>query len=222
MALPAITPYPMPDKGALPRNKADWSPHPDRAVLLVHDLQNYFLGAFPPGTSPRTELLDNTAHVLGRCRELGVPVVYSAQVGGQTPEERGLQQDFWGPGLPDDERSAQIPAPVAPRQRDTVLTKWKYSAFARTDLAERMAEAGRDQLIVVGVYAHIGVLLTAADAWMRDIQAFLVADAVADFSEEDHHMALRYAAAKCAVVTTAHTVLAGPFTGQTPRTAEGK
>ncbi|MBR7677665.1 isochorismatase family protein, partial [Streptomyces daliensis] len=162
------------------------------------------------------------ADIVARCRELGVPVVYSAQVGGQTPEERGLQQDFWGPGLPDDERSAQIPAPVAPRQRDTVLTKWKYSAFARTDLAERMAEAGRDQLIVVGVYAHIGVLLTAADAWMRDIQAFLVADAVADFSEEDHHMALRYAAAKCAVVTTAHTVLAGPFTGQTPRTAEGK
>lgn len=202
MALPAITPYAMPTADALPANKVDWTVDPDRAVLLVHDLQNYFLGAFTPDASPLTELLANTARVKSDCERLGVPVVYSAQPGGQSAEERGLQQDFWGPGLPDDERAQAIADAVAPTERDTVLTKWKYSAFVRTDLAERMAAQGRDQLIIVGVYAHIGVLMSACDAWMRDIQPFLVADAVADFSADDHEMALRYAAAKCAVVTT--------------------
>ncbi|MEV0263568.1 isochorismatase family protein [Streptomyces sp. NPDC050617] len=209
MALPAIAPYPMPTAADLPANRVQWTVDPDRAVLLVHDLQNYFLDAFTADASPVTELLAGVERLTKESRERGVPVVYSAQPGGQTPAERGLQQDFWGPGLPDDERLKAVAERVAPQDGDTVLTKWKYSAFVRTDLAERMAAQGRDQLIVVGVYAHIGVLMSACDAWMRDIQAFLVADAVADFSEADHHMALRWAAAKCAVVTTADRIFEG-------------
>ncbi|GAA2491450.1 hypothetical protein GCM10010406_29430 [Streptomyces thermolineatus] len=209
MALPAIAPYPMPTAADLPPNRVDWTADPGRAVLLVHDLQNYFLRAFTPGASPLTELLANTAALLGRARALGVPVVYSAQPGGQSPAERGLQQDFWGPGLPDDARLRAIPDAVAPVEGDTVLTKWKYSAFVRTDLEERMRAAGRDQLVIAGVYAHIGVKVTACDAWMRDIQAFLAADALADFSADDHRDALAWAAAKCAVVTTADRIFAG-------------
>ncbi|MEU8351649.1 isochorismatase family protein [Streptomyces sp. NPDC048845] len=209
MALPAIAPYPMPEAGDLPANRVDWTPDPDRAALLVHDLQNYFLRAFTPDTSPVTELLANVARLKKECARLGVPVVYSAQPGGQTPAERGLQQDFWGPGLPDDEQAKAIPEAVAPEAGDTVLTKWKYSAFVRSDLAERMAAQGRDQLVIVGVYAHIGVMMTACDAWMRDIKAFLVADALADFSERDHRTALEWAAAKCAVVTTTDRLFEG-------------
>ncbi|MFI1971257.1 isochorismatase [Streptomyces cinnamoneus] len=209
MALPAIAPYPMPTGADLPANKVAWTVDPARAVLLVHDLQNYFLDAFTAHASPVTELLANVGRLKKDCARLGVPVVYSAQPGGQTAAERGLQQDFWGPGLPDDARAKAIAEPVAPGADDTVLTKWKYSAFVRTDLAERMAAQGRDQLVIVGVYAHIGVMMSACDAWMRDIQPFLVADAVADFSAEDHAMALRWAAAKCAVVTTTDRVLEG-------------
>ncbi|MEV5380788.1 MULTISPECIES: isochorismatase family protein [Streptomyces] len=209
MALPAIAPYPMPGAADLPANKVAWTVDPARAVLLVHDLQNYFLDAFEAGASPVTELLANVAAVKKDCERLGVPVVYSAQPGGQSPAERGLQQDFWGPGLPDDERAKAIADAVAPAEGDTVLTKWKYSAFVRTDLAERMAAQGRDQLVIVGVYAHIGVMMSACDAWMRDIQPFLVADAVADFSAEDHATALRWAAAKCAVVTTTDRLFEG-------------
>jgi bifunctional isochorismate lyase/aryl carrier protein len=213
MALPSIQPYPMPAAAEVPDNRVTWRPDPSRAVLLVHDLQNHFLDAFTPGASPLEEMLGNVARVKEACARAGVPVVYSAQPGGQSPGERGLQQDFWGPGLPEEERARAIAADVAPEEGDTVLTKWKYSAFVRTDLAERMAAAGRDQLIVVGVYAHIGVLMTACDAWMRDIQAFVVADAVADFSAGDHLSALRWAASKCASVTTTGA-LVGDVAGQ--------
>ncbi|MFE6286375.1 isochorismatase family protein [Streptomyces sp. NPDC057877] len=208
MALPAIAAYPLPTAAELPANRVHWTVDPARAVLLVHDLQQHFLAPFPAGEQPLAGLLDNTARLLARSRALGVPVVYSTQRGGQTLEERGLQLDFWGPGAADDPEALAVPGAVAPVPGDTVLTKWKYSAFVRTELEGLLRERGRDQLVVVGVYAHIGVLMSACDAWMRDIQAFVVADAVADFSRADHDMALRWAAGRCAVVTAADAVFA--------------
>ncbi|MBQ0826976.1 isochorismatase family protein [Streptomyces tagetis] len=207
MALPAIAPYPLPTPDELPANRVPWTVDPDRAVLLVHDLQQHFLSAFPAGQEPLTGMLANTARLLTAYRRRGVPVVYSVQRGGQTPEERGLQLDFWGPGVADDPAVLAVPDAVAPEPGDTLLTKWKYSAFVRTDLAELLSGTGRDQLVVVGVYAHIGVLMTAADAWMRDVRAFVVADAVADFSRADHDMALRWAAGRCAAVTTTDALI---------------
>jgi len=207
MALPAIAPYDLPTADELPANRVDWRVDPDRAVLFVHDLQNYFLGAFPAGAEPLTGLLANIGRLTEQARRNGIPVVYSAQPGGQSPAQRGLQYDFWGPGLPDDPHAVAIPEPLAPRIGDTLITKWKYSAFARTRLADRLRDLGRDQLVLAGVYAHIGVLMTACDAWTHDIQAFVVADAVADFSRADHETALRWAAGKCAVVTTTDLLL---------------
>ncbi|MFE5812842.1 isochorismatase family protein [Streptomyces sp. NPDC056479] len=207
MGLPSIPSYPMPTDQDLPANRVDWTVDPDRAVLLVHDLQNHFLSAFVQGESPVVELVTRVARLADEARRLGIPVVYSAQTGGQSPQQRGLQRDFWGPGLPDDAHAQAIASAVAPHEGDTVLTKWKYSAFVRTELADLLAKDGRDQLVITGVYAHLGVNMTACDAWMRDIQAFVVADAVADFGPREHIEALNWAARSCAFVTTCDAVL---------------
>lgn len=206
MGLPRIPAYPLPGAGELPANRVDWKVDPDRALLLVHDLQNHFLRAFDPGAEPLPQLFANVNRLRARAAELGVPVVYSAQPGGQSAAERGLQQDFWGPGVPDDPAAVAIADAVEPADGDTVLTKWKYSAFVRTRLAELLREQDRDQLVIVGVYAHIGVQATACDAWMRDVRAFVVADAVADFGAAEHRAALAWVAGRCGVVTTTDAV----------------
>lgn len=51
--------------------------------------------------------------------------------------------------------------------------------------------------------------MTACDGWTQDIQAFVVADVVADFSTGEHALALRWAAGKCAVVTRTRAVFEG-------------
>nr|BFE82389.1 hypothetical protein GCM10020093_049900 [Planobispora longispora] len=196
----------MPDVSDLPANRVDWQPDARRAVLLVHDMQNYFLRAFTPGQSPLVDLMSNVLALRARCSDLGIPVVYSAQPGGQSADQRGLLLDFWGGGIGADPREAEITPELTPRAGDVLLTKWRYSAYQRTRLAELMAGQGRDQLIICGIYAHIGVLMTACEAFMRDVQPFVVADAVADFSADHHRMALTYAAERCAVTTTTRQI----------------
>ncbi|MBB1252312.1 isochorismatase family protein [Streptomyces alkaliterrae] len=204
--LPPIAPYVLPTADDLPANTARWAPDPDRAVLLVHDMQRYFLAPFPDGM--RDTLVSNAAELRDRCAALGVPVAYTAQPGSMTEQERGLLADFWGPGMRRDASDRAVVEALAPRDDDWHLTKWRYSAFHNSPLLERMRAAGRDQLIVCGVYAHVGVLMTAVEAFTHDIQPFLAADAVADFDERYHRLALEYAAARCAMVTSAKEVFA--------------
>ncbi|MFC0041685.1 isochorismatase family protein [Actinomadura rayongensis] len=199
MALPAIAPYPMPGADEIPPPRVGWRPDPRRAVLLVHDMQNYFLDAF--AGDPVPTLIANIDALRRAARAAGVPVVYTAQPGGQTPDQRGLQLDFWGAGVGAAAREPAIVDALAPQDGDTVLTKWRYSAFLRTDLADLLLPRGRDQLIVTGVYAHIGCQATAVEAFMRDVQPFVVADALGDFSAADHRAAVAFAARRCAVVT---------------------
>ncbi|MEU4408246.1 isochorismatase family protein [Streptosporangium sp. NPDC023963] len=208
MALPQIASYPLPEEDDLPENRVSWRPDPCRAILLVHDMQNYFLAPFAADASPLDGLIANIGLLREACAARGIPVVYSMQPGGQSEHERGLLQDFWGPGIPG-LRESEIVASLLPAQPDILLTKWRYSAFCRTDLRARMEAMGRDQIIVCGVYAHIGCLMTVCDAFMQDLQPFLVADAVADFSLEHHTMALTYAAQRCAVTVVTQGLLRG-------------
>lgn len=195
----------MPTRTTLPAGVAQWTVDPARAVLLLHDMQSFFL---KPLASPlRDELVSNAALLRTRCVELGVPIAYTAQPGGMTDLQRGLLKDFWGPGMSTEPEEREVVPALAPDASDWVLTKWRYSAFHNSDLLARMRMAGRDQLVLTGVYAHVGVLTTALDAFSHDIQPFLVADALGDFTEADHHRTLAYAALCCARVVLTEDVL---------------
>ena len=208
MTIPQLNDYPMPTPDAFPANRVAWQPDPARAVLLIHDMQRYFLGFYGADSALARQLTDNLARLRRWADACGVPVVYTAQPHRQSPADRALLTDMWGPGLTVAEPALQrIVDELEPGGRDTVLVKWRYSAFKRSDLGELLKGWGRDQLIIGGVYAHIGCLATALDAFMNDVQPFRVGDAVADFSEADHLMALRYVATRCGrVVDTAGLV----------------
>lgn len=205
MALPKSVSYSLPDEQ--PTNVVSWSVDPDRAVLLVHDMQEYFVRSFDRTTEPLSTVVPHIDALRNAAHEVGVPVVYTAQPGDQDPTDRALLSDFWGPGLSGDPAETSIIPELAPHAGDTMLTKWRYSAFIRTDLLERMREWGRDQLIITGVYAHIGCLTTALDGFMNDIQVFFVSDGTADFSQREHADALSYVASRCAVVVPTEEVV---------------
>jgi bifunctional isochorismate lyase/aryl carrier protein len=208
MAIPTIEPYAMPTEAELPANTAGWTIDPGRAVLLIHDMQNYFLSFFSPDRPPYPDLVDNVATLRSAFRRCGAPVAYSAQPGDMSERERGLLKDFWGPGMSSEPAHRAILERIAPSAPDVVLTKWRPSAFCRTDLLELMGRAGRDQLVICGVYAHVGILMTAHEGYSQDIETFLVADAIADFSAKFHEMALTYVSSRCSVTLSTRQALA--------------
>lgn len=205
MAIPKIASYPMPP--LVSSNRVDWQADAQRAALLVHDMQDYFLDFYDRSQSPVPQLLANTKRLIDQAHALGIPVIYTAQLPQQTPQERGLLTDMWGPGLTAYPQGKNIVAELAPQAQDIVLDKWRYSAFQKSALQEMLFDQGRDQLIICGIYAHIGCMMTACDAFMRDIQAFFVADALADFSAQDHAMALDYVSRRCGLTLTTDTLL---------------
>ncbi|NUB28512.1 isochorismatase family protein [Azospirillum brasilense] len=210
MTIRSIAPYALPTAADLPQDKVSWSVDPARAVLLIHDMQDYFVGFYGDANPAIVSCIDRIVRLKRHLKALGVPVVYTAQPPVQPDADRGLLNDMWGPGLTAKPDLAGIVAPLAPDADDRVLTKWRYSAFFRAPLTEMMAESGRDQLLICGIYAHIGVMQTALDAFMRGIKPFLIADAIADFSREDHMMALRYVARNAGRTIHSDSLLAAP------------
>ncbi|MGW0039549.1 isochorismatase family protein [Gordonia sp. NPDC003376] len=204
MAIPSIAPYQIP-AGPFPA-RVDWALHPDRCALLVHDMQRYFIDAYDVHQEPMATALPNMVAIREACRRAGVPVVYTAQPGDQHPSRRGILADFWGRGL-DTGRDEEIIDELAPAADDIQVTKWRYSGFQRTDLRQLLARHQRDQLIVVGVYAHMGCMISATEAFMSDVEPFFVVDAVGDFTRDEHQMAADYIAKRAGRVTSTADVL---------------
>ncbi|MBD1557631.1 isochorismatase family protein [Vibrio sp. S9_S30] len=200
MAIPKIASYDLPEHNEFPENKTNWKIDPSTAVLLIHDMQEYFVNYYEVNASPMVDVLKNINELKKRAKDAGIPVIYTAQPANQAPKDRALLSDFWGPGLNGDH--TPVVSCLTPEKDDIEYVKWRYSAFKKTPLLEYMQENNKTQLIITGIYGHIGILSTALDAFMLDIQPFIVGDAIADFSREDHVHTLNYVAGRAGSIKT--------------------
>ena len=188
-----ITPYPMPGQEALALNKVDWPLDANDAVLLVHDMQQYYV-EFYAGETP---LVATIAQLIAGARACGMPIVYTRGERPRHPAERALALQMWGLGMANPaitERDFAIAPPLIPQQQDFIIDKLRVSAFFETPLADLLQKFGRKQIFLCGVFAHHGVMMTSVDAFMRNYKVQLIADALGDYSADDHWMTLRYVA----------------------------
>ena len=71
MAIPKLTSYSLPAAAELPANKVKWTLEPQRAALLIHDMQAYFLNFW--GENGNVEVGD-----VSELHQRGVAVFQSA------------------------------------------------------------------------------------------------------------------------------------------------
>lgn len=202
MTIPILDNYSIKSVDSTLANRPDWHINPNECALLIHDMQQYFINFYGKNSTLADELVDSIVTLKQWAKHYNIPCLYTAQPGNQDPEERALLTDFWGVGLADDPEKIAIISALEPEENDVVFTKWRYSAFKKNTFHQWLTEHNKKQLVICGVYGHIGILATALDAFMLDIQPFVVADAVGDFSQVDHQHTLDFIAKRCGVVTT--------------------
>lgn len=67
----------------------------------------------------------------------------------------------------------------------TILTKTRYSAFFKTELAERLSEHRIHRVVVVGAYTHYCVNATVFDAYCHDFVPCIVTDATSSHLRQE-------------------------------------
>lgn len=194
-------------------NKVSWAVEPDRCALLIHDMQTHYLNAL--GEDQRSRLVARVRAIGVACTSRDIPIFASQVPPTRQGRERGLMLDMWGGGPA---AAGQALDPDLDLDSNTIrpLTKRSYSAFYGNDFEVMLRRLGRDSIVIVGVYTSIGCQYTAVDAFMRDIRPFVVADATADFSAQEHDAGLAGMARTCARIVDADSllkVLAAPARG---------
>lgn len=167
-----------------------WSIDSDRAVLLLHDFQEFFFKFLT--ISLRNEIIENTNLVIDWAIQHQVPIVFSGQAGYGNRLERGILRDLWGPGMSNEEKDRMLAEGIRIPPESHEILKQRYSAFAATNLESIMRADRRDQMIICGVYGSVGITATAFDCVNKDIQSFIIPDAMADFSAESHVRTVKF------------------------------
>jgi len=97
---------------------------------------------------------------------------------------------------------------ISPQAGDWEIEKPLYSSFVGTDLDERLRAAGIGTLVVAGFTSDCCVDCTVRDAFHRNYDVFVVADACAAYEESLHIGALDALSKNCAMLTETAAVLA--------------
>lgn len=148
------------------------------AHLLVIDAQERLFAAM----SDRDEFERRCRTLLSAAAELDVPVAVSEQY------PAGL-----GPTIGAVRELATAPA----------LEKMAFSWFGDAAAGDALARAGRSDLVLVGMEAHVCVLQTALDAREAGFNVFVVADAVLSRTPQNRRLGLeRMAANGVEIVST--------------------
>ncbi len=153
----------------------------DRAILVAIDIQGNLYRAM----DDREFLLTNCRKLLQGARSLGIPVILTEQVkiGGTVPEILEL--------LPD----------VAPIVKET-FSCWRHEPFAAA-----LKAAGREQLILMGIEAHVCVYQTCMDLLDAGFEVHLAADAVSSRSAANREIGIGRMTAEGAIPASTEMIL---------------
>lgn len=172
-----------------------WVFNPEKAALLVIDMQNDFIeeGAVLEVPMARKRV-PNIKRLIETCRKVGVPVIYTAHVHFtnliDSPLELAYFPELQEKGLREGTHGVEIHFEIAPHPGDIIVKKHRYDAFYNSDLDTILRTVRGlnvvDTVIITGTVTNICCESTACSAFMRDYKVVFVSDATGALDETSH------------------------------------
>ena len=173
---------------------------PERAALLVIDMQNAFVAPGAPMEVPAARAIVSSINRLAaELRRRGVTIVWVAHENRKDGRDwAGFFDAFVAPG-----RRAEAAAALAAGSelqqlwpglqvapRDLRVGKNRYSALIKSDLDKTLRDRGVDTLLIAGTKTNVCVECTARDAMMLDYKVIMLSDCTAALSDDEHRATL--------------------------------
>jgi bifunctional isochorismate lyase/aryl carrier protein len=180
---------------------------PERAALLVLDMQEYFIAesshAFIPSALAILPGVQALIATFGACQH---PIIFTCHE--NLPDDARLMAVWWHDLLASHSSMASI-ATGFDTSLGKVLRKHQYDAFYETELEAVLLADGVSQVVVTGVMTHLCCETTARSAFMRGFEVFFCVDGTATYNEAFHRATILNLAHGFAVPVLVDEVLAG-------------
>lgn len=167
---------------------------PDKAVLLVMDLQKYFLDesshAFIPSANA---IIPNVIKLQKYCLQNGIKVIQTYHANNK--DDVGMMSKWWFNHFSEKNNSDTndiVEEVYDPRA--VILRKSQYDAFHDTELGDILKRENKTQLIIAGVMTNLCCESTARAAFTKGYEVFFGIDVTAAYNREFHMGTLMSAA----------------------------
>ena len=193
---------------------------PEHTALVIIDVQEDFVS--PKGAASHWGIdlgvfeppLRKIEGLIEAARAKGVALVYVRVVSRPETDSDALKALHHRKGRPPEAlaicRAGTSGAEyyrIVPQPGDIEVQKSLYSSFVGTDLDAQLRERGIGTLVVVGFTTECCVDCTVRDAFHRNYDVFVVADACAAYEESLHYGALNALSKNCASLTETSAVM---------------
>lgn len=184
---------------SLPLRLADFL-QPDRAVLVMWDMQNGLGGRAPD----RATIVDNARALIAGAERARIPVIWSRHIAPPLDLTVGPFKLWLMKKQKLDEPSMIRPAMqrgtdevefidgLSPSPHHIVIEKSQPSFFVDTPLAMRLKALGRDTLVIAGVATDIGIEFTCRHAASLGYYTVVSEDASGAYTREAHERSLAF------------------------------
>ena len=173
------------------KNRGRFKFVPSHSILLVIDMQRYFLSeeshAFIPSSKA---IVPNIKSLVDIYRKFNLPIIFTRH-SYKEDEHPGIMGKWWGDMIQEESVLSEIDPLLGPFSSEEVIRKTRYSAFHNTELEKFLKNKGVKTMVITGVMTHLCCETTAREAFIRDYEVYFVIDGTATENEELHLSSLR-------------------------------